>query len=65
MSMLKVKKDVKSGSRLRMSVSALEMNIFKMRRAGPLSMWAPGPARRILKMFISKKTIEGGDPLFT
>ena len=38
------------------------MNIFKMRRAGPLSTWAPGPARRILKMFISKKTKEGGDP---
>ena len=33
-----------------------------MRRAGPLSTWAPGPARRILKMFISKKRIEGGDP---
>ena len=32
-----------------------------MRRAGPLSTWAPGPARRILKMFISKKTKEGGD----
>ena len=41
------------------------MNIFKMRRAGPLSTWAPDPARRILKMFISKKTKEGGDPLFT
>ena len=39
------------------------MNIFKMRRAGPLSTWAPGPARRILNMFISKKNrIEGGDP---
>ena len=63
MSMLKLKNDVKSASRLRMYVSAQEMNIFKMRRAGPLSTWAPGPARRILKMFISKKTKEGGDPM--
>ena len=65
MSMFKLKNDVKSASRLRMYVSPSEMNIFKMRRAGPLSTWAPGPARRILKMFIAKKTIEGGDPLFT
>ena len=39
------------------------MNIFKMRRAGPLRTWAPGPARRIFKMFISKKTREGDAPL--
>ena len=39
------------------------MNIFKMQRAGPLSTWAPGPARRILNMFIKQKTIEGGDLL--
>ena len=39
------------------------MNIFKMRCAGPLSAWAPGPARRILKMFISKRRMGGGDPL--
>ena len=31
------------------------MNIFKMRRAGPFQYGAPGPARSILKMFISKK----------
>ena len=49
-------------SKVRMS---LRNEHFKMRRAGPLSTWAPGPARRILKMFISKKTKEGGDPLFT
>ena len=34
------------------------MNIFKMRAAGP----GPGPAARILKMFISREGIEGGDP---
>ena len=38
------------------------MNIFKMRRAGPLSTWAPGPARRILKMFISKKIKRAATP---
>ena len=30
-----------------------EMNIFKMRRAGPGAHVLKGPARRILKMFIS------------
>ena len=35
------------------------MNIFKMRAAGP----GPGPAARILKMFISRGGFEGGDPL--
>ena len=36
-----------------------EMNIFKMRAAGP----GPGRAARILKMFISRGGFEGGDPL--
>ena len=35
------------------------MNIFKMRAADP----GPGPAARILKMFISRSGFEGGDPL--
>ena len=65
MNMSKLKKYVKLASRLRKYVSSQEMNIFKMRRAGPLSTWAPCPARRILKMMISKKTKDGGDPLLT
>ena len=35
------------------------MNIFKMRAAGP----GPGPAARILKMFISRGGFQGGEPL--
>ena len=34
------------------------MNNFKMRAAAP----GPGPAARILKMFISRENTEGGDP---
>ena len=33
--------------------SFFEMNIFKMRRAGPGAHVLKGPARRILKMLIS------------
>ena len=51
-SILQLKCDVKSASRLRMYISTEEMNIFKMRRAGPLSTWVQGPARHMLKMFI-------------
>ena len=37
----------------------MEINIFKMRAAGP----GPGPAARILKMLISRGGFERGDPL--
>ena len=38
---------------------------FQNAARGPLRYGAPGPTRRILNMMISKKTKEGGDPLFT
>ena len=38
-----------------------EMNIFEMRAAGP----GPGPAARILKMFISRSGFDGGDPILS
>ena len=38
---------------------------FQNAARGPLKYGAPGPARRILKMMISKKTKNGGDPSFT
>ena len=54
------------GCKIGLETSKVRMNLrnehFQNAARGPLSMWAPGPARRILKMLISKKMIEGGDP---
>ena len=63
MSMLKLKKYVKSGSKLPNVHISLRNEHFQNAARGPLKYGAPGPARRILKMFISKKRIGGGDPL--
>ena len=64
-------KHVKSekGCKIGLETSNVRMSLrnyhFQNAARGPLKYVGPGPARRILKMFISKKTIEGGDPLFT
>ena len=63
MSMLKLKDDVKSASRLPNVHISLRNEHFQNVARGPLQYRAPGPARRILNMFISKKLIGGGDPL--
>ena len=52
---VKIEKICKIGletSKVRMS---LRNEHFQNAAPGPLSTWAPGPARRILKMFISEK----------
>ena len=41
---------------------SLSNDNFQNAARGPLKYGAPGPGRRILKMFISKKRIGGGDP---
>ena len=63
-SMLKLKIDEigLETSQVRMS---LRNDHFQIAARGPLKYVGPGPARRILKMFISKKTKEGGAPMFT
>ena len=58
-----------NGCKIGLETSKVRMSLrnehFQNAARGPLKYGAPGPARRILKMFISKKTKEGGDPLFT
>ena len=59
---------IENGCKIGLDTSKVCMSLrnehFQNAARGPLKYGAPGPARRILKMFISKKTIEGGDPLF-
>ena len=58
-----------NGCKIGLETSKVRMSLrnehFQNAARGPLKYGAPGPARRILKMMISKKPKEGGDPLFT
>ena len=60
---------IEKGCEIGLETSKVRMSLrnehFQNAARGPLKYGAPGPARRILKMFISKKTKEGGDLLFT